>query len=205
MKYYSEYTLEYVGNICYTLNNIGLTQNGQPVYFNPEDYETLSEFIKEVVIKPLSLYVELESRGLVNTGRCPFTGLGISKSSPKWTWMRSRSIYLSDKGIAIMQQEDDAEYERIHGTPPPVRSENRGCAGCYIATMCYGSENAPEVIILRNFRDEVLNASAFGRFLIRVYYKYSPNVALFIEKRPYLNTIMREQIVNRIVKCIKKK
>lgn len=46
--------------------------------------------------------------------------------------------------------------------------------GCYIATMAYGNYNHPQVIELRNFRDQFLSKSVLGRSFIRIYYKYSP-------------------------------
>uniref|UniRef100_UPI00404A7A20 CFI-box-CTERM domain-containing protein n=1 Tax=Flavobacterium sp. TaxID=239 RepID=UPI00404A7A20 len=48
--------------------------------------------------------------------------------------------------------------------------------GCYIATKIYGSYNSPEVILLRNFRDETLDKLIFGRMFISVYYYLSPKL-----------------------------
>lgn len=53
------------------------------------------------------------------------------------------------------------------------KPENSG-GGCYIATACYGSYDAPEVQILRTFRDKKLVSSCWGRCFIRLYYRYSP-------------------------------
>lgn len=52
-----------------------------------------------------------------------------------------------------------------------------GPGGCYIATAVYGDYDAPQVLKLRRFRDEVLMNSALGRAFVRVYYKLSPPVA----------------------------
>ena len=49
--------------------------------------------------------------------------------------------------------------------------------GCYIATAIYGSYEAPEVRVLRKFRDEVLQQSFLGRLFITTYYQLSPPVA----------------------------
>jgi len=58
-------------------------------------------------------------------------------------------------------------------------SINSSSGACYIATMVYKSYDAPEVLVLRKFRDNVLQKTCFGRKLIRQYYKYSPG---FVEK-----------------------
>lgn len=47
-------------------------------------------------------------------------------------------------------------------------------SGCYVATMVYGSYEAPEVWVLRNFRDRFLARFYFGRKFISWYYKNSP-------------------------------
>ena len=41
---------------------------------------------------------------------------------------------------------------------------------CYIATAVYGSYDAPEVIVLRHFRDHILARSVAGRLFIHCYY-----------------------------------
>ena len=49
----------------------------------------------------------------------------------------------------------------------PLRYEKEGC---FIATAVYGDSNAPEVHVLRDFRDEILMNNFFGRKLVDVYY-----------------------------------
>ena len=51
--------------------------------------------------------------------------------------------------------------------------------GCYVATMSYGSYDAPQVMILRNFRDRFLQNYGWGRSFISWYYANSPG---FVEK-----------------------
>ncbi len=41
---------------------------------------------------------------------------------------------------------------------------------CFIATVVYGDINAPEVQVLRDFRDNVLEESRIGRTAINLYY-----------------------------------
>lgn len=50
---------------------------------------------------------------------------------------------------------------------------------CYVATMVYGSYDAPEVMTLRRFRDGFLKQHQYGRKFIYFYYKHSPK---FVEK-----------------------
>ncbi len=64
--------------------------------------------------------------------------------------------------------------------------------GCYIATAVYGDYDAPQVIILRKFRDTVLQESLLGRLFIKMYYKYSPPVAARLEKTMRINSFVRK-------------
>lgn len=52
-------------------------------------------------------------------------------------------------------------------------------SGCYIATMVYGSYDAPKVMVLRAFRDRFLQRFAWGRQFISWYYRTSPQ---FVER-----------------------
>lgn len=48
---------------------------------------------------------------------------------------------------------------------------------CYIATAVYGDYNASEVIILRQYRDNVLSKNTIGKLFIKYYYAVSPKFA----------------------------
>ena len=63
--------------------------------------------------------------------------------------------------------------------------------GCYIATAVYGSYYAPEVLVLRRFRDETLSKYYFGRLFIRVYYLLSPPIARKLGNATTINTMVR--------------
>jgi hypothetical protein len=49
--------------------------------------------------------------------------------------------------------------------------------GCYIATAVYGSSEHPNVLCLRQFRDQYLEANWMGRALCAIYYRVSPILA----------------------------
>ncbi|MDD5454508.1 MAG: DUF6055 domain-containing protein [Candidatus Ratteibacteria bacterium] len=66
-----------------------------------------------------------------------------------------------------------------------------GGGGCFIATACYGTSMAEEVITLRNFRDECLLNNLIGNIFVNTYYKISPPMADFIREHPMLKNTIR--------------
>ena len=82
---------------------------------------------------------------------------------------------------------------------PESSTDTKSSGGCYIATAVYGSYDAAEVLVLRQFRDERLNTTAPGRTLVRVYYSLSPRIAGAFRDRPAINRTAK-RILDRIVR-----
>tara|TARA_R100000789_G_C3012601_1_gene151711 strand:+ start:787 stop:1401 length:615 start_codon:yes stop_codon:yes gene_type:complete len=204
MKYYSEFTTEYVNDICKELSAKGvIADKFENKPFAPESFETLTNFLQNHIVRSLDIFTYLDNLGLVNRGKCPYNGQRIDESFPSWSFMNNRRVYVSHEGYAIMQKEDEEEYEKIMGHPKPQKSATSGKSGCYIATACYGNEFAPEVLHLKFFRDNTLAKNYFGRLFIKTYYFLSPPFAEKLKDKERLNTFIRNQILNKIVKRIK--
>ncbi len=62
---------------------------------------------------------------------------------------------------------------------------------CFIATAAFGSSMAPQLNILREFRDRFLKTNTIGRWLVTKYYTYSPKWAQRIKKRESARAIVR--------------
>ncbi|MCK4759370.1 MAG: hypothetical protein KAT69_04945, partial [Candidatus Aminicenantes bacterium] len=62
---------------------------------------------------------------------------------------------------------------------------------CAIATAAYESPSHPHVQALRDFRDEYLMRSKFGRSFVDLYYRYSPRIADSISKHKLLKAAVR--------------
>lgn len=206
MKYHSEFNKEYVNDICVEMQKKGvLASKIENLSFEPQNFPTFTKLLQENVVMSQSIFTYLDDLGLVNRGRCPYTGQKIDNSFPSWSFQNNRRVYVSHEGYKIMQKEDDEEYERIMGTPAPTRQTNGSnkSSGCYIATACYGNEFAPEVIALKIYRDETLSKSILGRLFIKTYYFLSPPIADKLKNRTKLNKFIRENILNKIVNKIR--
>jgi len=64
-------------------------------------------------------------------------------------------------------------------------------SGCFIATAAYGSYLDPHVVVLRELRDKHLLKNRIGAEFVKLYYRYSPSVAVVIEKDGTLRAIAR--------------
>jgi subtilisin family serine protease len=60
-----------------------------------------------------------------------------------------------------------------------------------VLTAAYGSYLAPEVEVLKEFRDKRLMTNPVGRKAVELYYRYSPPLADFISERKALRAISR--------------
>jgi len=67
--------------------------------------------------------------------------------------------------------------------------------GCFIATATCGTEHAPMVALLRDFRDTALRPAPLGRALIRAYEALSPAPARLIARSPHLRALARALVV----------
>jgi hypothetical protein len=92
------------------------------------------------------------------------------------------------------------------GRPEPAKRDKSGQykkEGCFIATVVYGSYEAPEVLILRHFRDQRLGSNVVGRLIIDIYYWLSPPAAKFLSHSPKIALAVK-QLTDFIVKrCTK--
>ena len=70
-----------------------------------------------------------------------------------------------------------------------------GNGGCFIATAAYGSPMAKDVVLLKEFRDNILINNSIGRMFVRFYYTFSPPIANYIGGSEGLRFVIRCSLV----------
>ncbi len=75
---------------------------------------------------------------------------------------------------------------------------------CFVATAAFGTPWAPEIDVLRRWRDTVLVKSIAGRLFIAVYYKVGPYIAKVVEKSALLKQLVRNMIYE-LIRVLSKK
>ena len=74
---------------------------------------------------------------------------------------------------------------------------------CFIATAAYGTDTAPQLDILRSFRDQVLLRNSVGSRFVDAYYRLSPPVASFIARNDFVRAIVRDTFVDPLVNLLR--
>lgn len=74
---------------------------------------------------------------------------------------------------------------------------------CFIATACYGTSRAPEIDVLRRFRNRLLMNSGGGRWFVRNYYRFSPPLASWLRQHERMRLMVREGLITPLVRVLK--
>ncbi len=86
-------------------------------------------------------------------------------------------------------------------TIPPLRQKTE--ASCFLATAAYGTTLSSELDVLRQWRDERLSPSPWGRVLVKAYYWASPSIARWVRRSPWLRRMTRRLLCG-VIKRLKR-
>ena len=116
---------------------------------------------------------------------------------------QERRRFNENKATLSNMRDQVAQIDRtIHTSTTTHRPTNTSSSGCYIATMVYGDYDHPQVLVLRDFRDNVLRKSIFGRAFIKFYYRYSPTWVKCLKNYKKINSFIRI-VLDKFIKMYK--
>jgi hypothetical protein len=86
---------------------------------------------------------------------------------------------------------------------PPRFNDKPAGKACFIATAAYGSPYAPEVELLRSFRDDTLAPRVLGRVFVALYERCSPPLARWIAGHALLRKGVRSVVIRPLAWAVR--
>lgn len=99
------------------------------------------------------------------------------------------SLLIGPQQLSLPSNELTAMPEEV--TPYPILPDDH----CFIATAAYGYYSAPQVRVLRDFRDLYLLTNTPGRAFVRWYYRHSPPAARYISTHSGWKAVVRAALL----------
>jgi len=153
----------------------------------------------EIMPKGLSL-PQVVLVGGQNCGRC---GRSLSDSEDVGAVMDPEAgdvvpVCAACRGSSPAQDESGQELDQAD-----VDAGQGDGSKCFVATVCYETADAPQVNLLRTFRDDCLMRSRIGSALVRLYCWVSPPIADALSRRPTARRLVKRLLVDPIVRVVR--
>jgi ribosomal protein L7/L12 len=116
--------------------------------------------------------------------------------------LQAIKLYKQSSGCSLKEAKDYIDNLKRSGNIYSIKTTKTKFEGCFIATVCYGGYDTPEVIKLRNFRDEVLLKSLPGKIFVKLYYRFSPGISKVVSKSETMKVFIRKYFLDKILNCI---
>lgn len=137
---------------------------------------------------------------IVNNGSSSLDRTACSKKTP----YRSSASRKHDTEVTPSNTDSSSSYTIPQsGQSSNISESNSKKEGCYIATMAYGSYDHPKVMILRWYRDNILQKSVFGRIFIHFYYYISPKLVAVLKGHDKINRFIRYILDKQVIRIKK--
>jgi len=116
------------------------------------------------------------------------------EGAPRPTGVKSSQASLNPVVAGMAKAEAERRYGGGGQAPQPDQQPETK-SKCFIATAACETPNAPEVILLRQFRDLVLRPAPLGRVCVRLYEIVSPPIAGIISRNSFLRRVVRAVLI----------
>ncbi len=105
---------------------------------------------------------------------------------------QNESEFSSEINVALGDASESTLSGIVSAIPEPVSPYPAlPDEGCFIATAAFGYYDAPQVQVLRDFRDEVLLQNSLGLAFVDWYYAYSPDAAAYLNQNAQLKPLVQ--------------
>jgi len=200
-------------NVTVSVNSINPGAQAS-LRFNIAATMDISNVIASIVTLPpqLVLIQTTAQIDLIQSGevRVLVIPIGSSQQTPAGSYKVSWSVSFSNGGQIYTATGDTfvsvGSYQGGGGSSGDGGSSGSssgdssgGKSGCFIATAAYGTSQAYQIDILREFRDKVLFSGRAGTNFVKFYYRHSPPLAAFISRHESVRTFVRCSFVEPIV------
>lgn len=155
-------------------------------YFETEDDDIKPHLSYKYVQDQLNAKSEIEKSACIG-----FVASLVAVNRDRYNHGEDPNLFTSD----IPPELVDMAYTEIV-------SRNNKKSGCFIATAVFGDYDSKEVMLLRNYKDNVLDKSLIGRIFINTYYMISPSIALVIKRNDRL-LLFAKKLLLRIIDIIR--
>jgi hypothetical protein len=153
--------------------------------------ETYLMFCDALANNALNMLVDVINEKQENPKQYGLPNLLSSFSEAKTLTQKLLRMDGSNEVKAILRQNLQTISD-LKSTLEKINKQNN--SGCYVATMAYGSYDHPQVLVLRQFRDDVLSQSWYGRLFIKIYYKTSPYLVSLLQGYEKPNLFIKKQL-----------
>ena len=124
---------------------------------------------------------------------------------PEQAFLRSlKTCDMVTSSISLYPVGSESLSDPVSSSTTSTKPSSESKVGCYIATSVYGSYDAPNVIVLRHFRDNYLLKRKWGHIFVKYYYKYSPKIVLSLNGHFFMNAIIRKLLNVFVFFCFAK-
>ena len=197
-----------------------LKKNAGEIDEIPVDTENDANYIMDMLEKFRKTYKNSEGNSLLLGGYDSYTSPDkVQGIAEKYHFVKHKSFHTTDKSVleeikyyieqdrqvaVVAWSEEhriDLWLEREEDNISSKSDQDKG--GCFIATAVYGSYDAPEVVLLRGFRDTVLSKNITGRTFIHIYYSISPFIAKKLNNHSKAKEFIRNAIIDKIVAILR--
>lgn len=207
--------------IAFITDELSSFQNESPTIFDAKHLITECkpklDWIERKLGSDNEFYIGISSAVAQNASRMVIAVLNDEQSDFNAARVKQFSSSLSS-GLAVMRMMErftlDADTRNLLNnnikgiveTNSVIKdaitaSEKKAESACYIATMAYGDYDHPQVMLLREFRDNSLSNSVFGRCGIWLYYRFSPYIVYCLKDFKWINNLIRsglDKFIERI-------